>query len=230
MATNNAWNTPDLTTDGQTLIGNTGSRPSSANLTAGANVTIIPGPGTNTISSSGGSGDFVKISSSTASSSASIDFNNLNSTYFLYMIQIYNVAPATDAVSMILRTSTNNGSSFDSGASDYAWNLFAGSPQTAEADGTANGIVLFGDPGSSEELGNGANEKVSGYVYIFNPSASKYTFILCQGFYKKEDGNFIAHNTGGYRLNTTAVNAVSLLMDSGNIASGDFTLYGVVNT
>lgn len=47
MVTRNSWNTPDLTTNGQILIGNTGNRPSAGNLTStGTRLTVTNGAGT----------------------------------------------------------------------------------------------------------------------------------------------------------------------------------------
>jgi hypothetical protein len=53
MATNNSWNTPELTTNGQLLIGNTGNNPSAATLTAGTNISVTNGGGTITIAGTG---------------------------------------------------------------------------------------------------------------------------------------------------------------------------------
>ena len=56
MATNNATNTPELTTNGQTFIGSSGVNPVAATLTAGIGVSIVNGAGSITISASGSSG------------------------------------------------------------------------------------------------------------------------------------------------------------------------------
>lgn len=53
MATNNAWNTPALTTNGQLLIGSTGVNPVAATLTAGTNIAITNGAGSITVAASG---------------------------------------------------------------------------------------------------------------------------------------------------------------------------------
>lgn len=49
MATNNATNTPRLTSNGQLMIGSVGVNPVPATLTAGTNITITNGPGSITI-------------------------------------------------------------------------------------------------------------------------------------------------------------------------------------
>lgn len=56
MATNNATNTPQLTSNGQTFIGSAGVDPVAATLTAGAGISIVNGAGSITISGSGSSG------------------------------------------------------------------------------------------------------------------------------------------------------------------------------
>lgn len=56
MATNNATNTPQLTANGQLMIGSVGQNPVAATLTAGAGISITNSAGGITISGSGSSG------------------------------------------------------------------------------------------------------------------------------------------------------------------------------
>lgn len=231
--TNNAWNTPTMESvgDGYTLIGSGAGRPAAALPTGDSNVTVTPGANSLTLSSSASGGDFVKISSQSASTSASINFTGLSSTYFMYMITFANLQPDTDATTLLFRTSSNGGSSYDAGASDYAWNIYQideSGGESGPVDNADASITIMGEAGSSDEMGTASNEKGSGNIYIFNPSDTKYTFIEWEGTYFNESTDLITVFGGGYRLDTTAVNAVQLLMDSGNIASGDFVLYGVV--
>ena len=53
MVTQNSSNQPELTTNGELLIGSTGLRPVAAQLTAGSNITITPGAGSITIAAIG---------------------------------------------------------------------------------------------------------------------------------------------------------------------------------
>lgn len=231
--TQNAWNTSTLESagDGKILIGSGSGRPTAANITAGTSVSITNGTNSITVGkSSGGSGNWILISTATASASSSINFTGLSSTYFMYVIRFSNLAPATDQTTLWLRTSTNNGSSYDAGASDYNWNtlhLDSSGTQTSSLDTADSSIELMGPTGGSNEMGNGSNESGSGFIYIFNPSHSKVTYVYMDGFYFNESGSNNAEWTAGYRDSTTAVNAVRIMMDSGNIATGDFVLYGV---
>lgn len=54
MATNNATNQPELTLNGQLLIGSTGVNPAAATLTAGTGITITNAAGSITLASTGG--------------------------------------------------------------------------------------------------------------------------------------------------------------------------------
>ena len=54
MTTQNVTNQPELTTNGQLLIGSTGANPVAATITAGSNITVTNGAGSITIAASGG--------------------------------------------------------------------------------------------------------------------------------------------------------------------------------
>lgn len=233
--TNNAWNTPTMESvgDGYTLIGSAVGRPAAALITGDSDVTITAGANTLEISSAASGGALTKISTATASTSASIDFTGLTSSYFLYILRYSNLQPATDATTLILRTSTDGGSTYDSGASDYSWSLFQADESGTEsgaADTADSSITVLGEAGSSDEMGSASNELGAGTIYLFNPSATKYTFVFCQGTYFNEATQLITNYTGGYRISAADVDAFQLLMDSGNISIGDFVLYGVSNT
>lgn len=66
MATTNATETPELTADGELMIGNSAQLPSAATLTAGSGITILNGAGSITISASG-SGSIVEVTGASQS-------------------------------------------------------------------------------------------------------------------------------------------------------------------
>lgn len=232
--TNNAWNTPTLQDagDGYTMIGSGSGRPAAALITGDSDVTITPGANTLEISSAATGGDLVKIGTATASTSASITFTGLSSTYHLYILRFSNLQPDTDSTTLIFRTSTNNGISYDSGASDYAWSLWQANESgdgSGDADQADSSITIAGVAASSDELGTGSNELADGWIYIFNPSATNYTHVFSSTTYFNEATQLILNQSSGHRASAADVDAIQVLMDSGNLSTGDFVLYGVSN-
>lgn len=229
--TQNAWNTDYPNANGEILIGSGSGRALAGNITGDATISITNGANSIQIDNGVGSaGALVKISSATASASSAITFTSLSSTYIAYILFYFNVSPATDAVTMLLRTSTNNGSSYDSGVSDYGWVAWTqndASASSGDADQSDSSITLVGIAAGSEEMGSGANETASGYLIIFNPSAAQYCHVLNQCTYIDESGAIATMTGAGIRRSAADVDAIQILMDSGNIASGDFVLYGV---
>jgi hypothetical protein len=221
----------------QTLTNKTLTAPTiaSANLTTA--LTLAGDAGTNgQVLTSAGSGlptwttvsapasAMTLISTATASASATIDFTGLSSTYKNYVVIVTNCVPATNNAALNFRTSTNNGSSYDSGASDYystgtnfglsTWNYMAAVDNRAyiNASGQDNTANLGGQ---------------SFTMTIVNPSASNRIMWYLTGF-ENGTSEIGAMTRGGYRLATTgAVNAIRFLFGSGNIASGTFKLYGI---
>lgn len=225
--TNNAWNTPYSSANGQILIGRTGNRPLWSTLIEGANTTITNGPGSVEIAFSGAAGDWVFISSATASGSSSITFTGLNATYSSYVVDMQGVQPATNEVEFWFRTSTNGGSSYDSAAASYAWDNIntTGAGFDIESNNSDTKIRLVGTGG--EELGTGSNETLSGRLWIFKPSAAEFCKIFYEGMYNDDSPDESTINSGGCRITAADVDAIQFLMETGNIASGTFKLYGL---
>lgn len=166
----------------------------------------------------------VLLSTATASNSASISFTGLSSIYDKYELQFINVKPQTDTANLVLRTSTNGGSSYDSGASDYAYAVSdfstAGSSVGPYSAG-ATGIPL------ANSVGNDTNENgVSGNLSIFTPSDAIYTSVYFSTVFRASNGVLYVGNGSGQRMAAADVDAIQLLFSSGNITSGKFKLYG----
>lgn len=226
--TQNAWNTPYSSANGQLLIGSGSGRPAWATLTQGDATTITNGAGSITVAFDAASGDFEFISSATASGSSEITFTGLSSTYDTYMITMQGVQPSTDGSIMQMQTSTDGGSTYDSGASDYAWNS-AGTNDggTIDPEGSTGDtkIGLAGEQGS-EELGSGTNETLAGNIWMYNLSDTEYSKFNFNFSYLDLVADHCSLTGGGARLSAADVDAVRIFMDSGNISTGTFKLYG----
>lgn len=197
-------------------------------LTAGNGITLTDGGAGSTMTIAGNS--WVKISSTTASSSASVSFTNLSATYRVYMVVLYNLLPGTTATDLYLRTSANNGSSYDSGASNYNVE-YIGSANGSWGGGgtTADTQIKISANGATYQQTTAAPSSLNGFVYIHNPSASSRCWVTADIMFFNTSNSFFARGlSGGYRDSAAAVNAIEFLMSSGNIASGTFTLYGLL--
>lgn len=169
----------------------------------------------------------VKIESQDASSSTNIDFD-LPAGYRRYWIEYDNVVPATDGAELNLRMSTDGGSSFASGASDYSWSAVRASASAAAGDGDASDseITLTHAAGGTGIENTASDGGASGDVKIINPaSTSNYKHVYGTCSMWRTDGDMSPIVTAGAYKSATAVDAVRFLMSSGNIASGTFTLW-----
>jgi len=178
--------------------------------------------GIDTALGAAGGGGLVFLASTDISSAATVDFTAFDGTqYDAYKFVLQNVIPATDNVELYLRTSTDGGSTYDSGASDYLW---AGSMNSFEAEGSGGQVEIS----AGEGIGNGAGEDgISGTIEIAGPHLAKETYV---NFHVSFDDNGLKNCVGGGVRNSSAdVDAVRLLMSSGNITSGTITMYGMVN-
>lgn len=234
--------TDTLTTAVDTSVVTTSYAADSGSATPAAGVTTLAG-GTNattsatgnsvTINTTGGGagGAVVFISSQTASSSTSIDFTGLTSTYIAYKIIYEGVTPGTDGVYLGLRTSTNNGASYDSALGDYSWATYGMAQVTSTSPSRSTG----GGAGTYIRLtfpttGTGTQENCAGEITLFNPSTANYTYINHYGSLRSDAGQNYQVRSGGVRESAADVDAIRLYFTSGNIASGTFKLYGISAT
>lgn len=165
------------------------------------------------------------IATTTASGVAAVDFTTgINSTYDAYLFVLSSVVPATTSTRLYMRTSSNGGSSFDAGATDYAYVMVgvddaAGTLQT-NSGGTTQILINQKQVGASHS-GLNAN------IYLYKPSTSQRCQVTFNSSALDNGGLLGAVSGAGSRQATGVVNAVRFLFSSGNIASGEFKLYGL---
>jgi len=170
------------------------------------------------------------INTTDISSAATYAFTAVDaSSYDGYGFFLQNVIPVTDAVFLWLRTSTDAGSSYDSGASDYNWSVqVIGSHRVDLASGE---IGITGNVASPNyQVGSAANESgVSGWVWLCGPHLTGYTMVSWEVAYFAADGQMSNMNGGGARLEAADVDACQFLFSSGSIESGTINAFGVAN-
>lgn len=173
-----------------------------------------------------GNPGLVLIESKTASASSSIDFTTgIGSTYSVYELHISSLVPATDNTDLWIRITTDGGSTWKAGASDYGWTrtiVADGTPADAGDIADAQSVMALG-------LGTGTGENLNAVIKFFDPaSTTLYKGHMSDFAYLSATPNRVRGiHMGLYQGdNTTAINGFRILMSSGNIASGIFTLYG----
>jgi hypothetical protein len=197
---------------------------------------VAPGTAGNVLTSNGTTwassvapASFVPIATATASSVAAVDFTSgITNAYDEYEIHLINVVPSVDGGELFFRTSSDGGSTFDSGASDYAYS----SMYVTTAGGTPSGVGSTGTTAiKTAAVGVSSTASEAGICGIFritNPSSSTtQKNVIADHCFTNAGGAFIRESTSGTRLSNTAVNALRILFNSGNVASGVFNLYGV---
>lgn len=149
------------------------------------------------------------------------------SLYDAYVIDIHNLVPATDDVELWLRTSTDGGVSYDSGAGNYNWSCVA--QETKEESTSDTQIVVAADVATATAgIGNAAGEHVSATIRVSRPDEAAYITLFGSGAFLPASGGATRCFTfGGSRLAAANVDGVQILFESGNIASGTVDFYGV---
>jgi hypothetical protein len=146
----------------------------------------------------------------------------LDGTYNEYLICLLAFKPATDAVALYLRTSTDGGVSYAS-ANAYAW---TGLPSvgTAFSGLSQNWLQLT----NSGDVGNATGEEgLFGWLRLYKPGAAAHFLIDWQLSYRRaSDGAPLLVVGSGVRTSAADVDAIQLYFSSGNVASGDIFLYG----
>jgi hypothetical protein len=175
-----------------------------------------------------GTQGLVLLQTVTASDDATVTVGSsslISSTHKVYQIHGFNVHPATDSVELRLRIST--GGSVQTGSSyEYSrrQSIHSTSPVTNRGS-NSDALVPLG-----ESLGNGNNECYNFILYMYNPTETTFTkslnFISCG----RDLSPNTANNIGAFSFegNESAIDGVQFFMNSGNIESGTFKLYGVL--
>lgn len=163
-----------------------------------------------------------------ASGSATLDFTEFNnSLYNRYEFELENVLPATDGTALMSRTSTNGGSSYDAGASDYSHGRTQKTLAAAEDDSGGNGST--GNITLVTNIGNAAGEQgVTGILRLWSPgSAVRTTARWDLHTFDAGAGGICMVSGAGARLANQDTDALRFLMSSGNITSGTIRMYGI---
>lgn len=172
----------------------------------------------------------VLLATASASSSATIDFTaGIDSTYDEYELHLHNVMPASSSAAPFVRLS-HDGSTWPSTNSyTYAFRGYtSGGTDVSLSSASGSAIQIANNPDNTA----GASG-ISGVLKLYRPSAT--------GIKKHATFHFVSDPATGGAIEldvgvgeikdaTTVVVGIRFLFSTGNIASGNFKLYGVRKT
>ena len=171
-------------------------------------------------------GGWVPLEEQTASASANLNFvlTNYLTDFEDFEFCVSQLLPATSAVDLLMRTSTDGGATYDSGASNYSY-MNNGRNDAGTFTGAASDTATSIQFTTSVTIGNTAGNGWDGRAQINNPSLALPCKINYEGIYSN-NSNYQHIEGSGVRKANADVDAVRFLMSSGNIASGKITLLG----
>ena len=183
------------------------------------------------------SGAVTFIKKLTASSSGDLSFVNgsssvvLDSTYKEYLFTFKNMHPATDNAKFQVNFSIDSGSNYNV---TKTTTFFRG---VHYEDGSGGGLSYSTGQDLAQStdfanivdgVGSDADQNVSGYLHLFNPSNTTFVKHFISSANTCTDDNATKNVYGaGYANTTSAIDAVQFKMSSGNIDAGDICLYGI---
>jgi len=233
IVTTGVWNATALTP----AYGGTGLTTLTANnLIVGAgtsNVTFIaPGTSGNVLTSNGttwastalpASGSLIYLGVFTGSSASSCNITSmLSSTYDDYEIWIDNLACDPAGANVLLRTSTDNGSTWSSSASDYAWanQILTTAPAVSQNGSSGDSSIQLMTSASATGQGG------VGIIRLFNVNGSLNKRIIFDITMRDNSSVEVRSSGFGSRLATAAINAVQILLSTSTF-SYTIRVYGV---
>ena len=177
---------------------------------------------------SAGSGSLVYIDSVDASTSASIIFaSGLGSSFRSYRLQITGYRPATNGTDLYMTLSTNGGSSY-LGAYAYVASYYDTAGTTSDTRALASSVFVLTANSTSNRVINSSGS-LSGTVDITSAYNSAPNCCITSLVSYIEQDNTAAGRvySSGYASPGAVINAIKFTSSSGNITSGNITLWGL---
>jgi hypothetical protein len=181
-----------------------------------------------------GVGGLQFLTSGTVAAAATLDIVLTGYTAYRGLkIVLGGFLPVTDGARLLMRFSTDGGSSYD--ASGYNYGLIGVADTNSvlsEGSGstTSIGITMTGGGAPDYGIGNGATEGYSGEIILLKQtSAALWSRAHHQGYYISSAATpaGVMLTGGGAREAAQDTDAVRFLFSAGNITSGDYSLYGL---
>ena len=177
------------------------------------------------------------ISTSTASNATSIDISSgIDSTYDVFIFDFINLNAATDNTQFQFQVNATDGADYNDSAITST-HFAAYQDEPSEGTGTSLYYDASRDAKQSTSfiplehyVGNGADESISGRMWLFAPSSGTYVKHWMAQFSENAQHN-AAYSTyvAGYINDTTAIDDIRFEMASGNL-DGLIKMYGLAKS
>jgi hypothetical protein len=170
---------------------------------------------------------YILLGSAAPSNAVNVIFTGFAvANYSAFKIVINNVVPIINGTNLCVRVSTGSGF-ITTGYKHGTWRWTS----SASGVGGSTSDVAWVISSASEVLGTGANQRANFEVTIFDVTLTdthKYACWSASGLWAS--GNYV-YMQGGGEVDTqpVAIDSVGIYCDDGNIASGNFYLYGLKN-
>ena len=172
------------------------------------------------------------ISTHTASASATLDITSgIDSTYPVYEFHFASMHPATNSVNFHFQVNATGQTGFNETITSSffrAYHSESGSAAALYYDTAQDQAQGTGYQSLFHEVGNGADESMSGVLTLYDPSSTTYVKHFTSrtsGYYAAD----FAQDTypAGYINTTSAIDEISFKFASGNIDDGVIKMFGV---
>jgi hypothetical protein len=166
------------------------------------------------------------IQSQAASASAQLDFETgLDDTlYDAFELRLSNLVPDTDQVQLQLQVKV--GGSYQT--TGYLAGIFAVTSAASTAAGSSTAAILVNRASDAGGVGNASGENISGVARFSNPEGTTDLMMVeVQSAHRRADAAGESAFGGGFYNTAGAVTGIRVKFDSGNIASGRVSLYGL---
>ena len=177
-------------------------------------------------------GSMTLLSTSTASSSATIDFTSgINSTYKEYIFKYTDIHPQTDTANFSFQTDIGTDTNYNVTCTSTFFQAIH-----AEGDGSEEVSYNTGNDHAqqtgfqiiAENTNADADGCVAGILHLFEPSSTTFVKHFFTNSEYNQAGNLCMNVfAAGYFNTTTALTRVRFKMSSGNIDAGTIKMYGI---
>ena len=176
------------------------------------------------------------IKTLTASASGTLDFVDgasdvvLDSTYDEYVFKFYDIHPSADGENFTVGF-RDGSTAYDATKTTAYFTVYHDEADTSTNlgyDGTHDLAQSTDFQRLQTNSGTDNDQSCSGYLHLFNPSSTTFVkhFISMINTYHSSDYS-LQTPVAGYCNVTAAIDAVQFKMSSGNIDTGQISLYGI---